>query len=59
MSYPPMNPFHGGNTGSNPVGDADKTKCLAKLHPVAVAGIRQIYGNHGVLSEASVTATYE
>jgi hypothetical protein len=24
-------PFHGGNTGSNPVGDANKTKRLAKI----------------------------
>jgi hypothetical protein len=29
------------------------------LHPVTVARIRQIYGNHVVLWEASVMATYE
>jgi len=28
ISYELLSPFHGGNTGSNPVGDAIKTKQL-------------------------------
>ncbi len=28
LAWPRTSPFHGGNTGSNPVGDANKTKCI-------------------------------
>src|SRR5580692_7888441 len=28
LAWPRTSPFHGGNTGSNPVGDANKTKDL-------------------------------
>ena len=34
MGYGPLGPFHGGNTGSNPVGDANKTKHLAKISKI-------------------------
>ncbi len=31
MGYGPSGPFHGGNTGSNPVGDANKINNLAMI----------------------------
>jgi len=33
VSYEIAVPFHGDNTGSNPVGDANKTKELAEVSP--------------------------
>ena len=30
LAWPRTSPFHGGNTGSNPVGDANKIKNLLK-----------------------------
>jgi len=32
----PKRPFHGDNTGSNPVGDANKIKNLEKIEPISV-----------------------
>ena len=37
-------PSHGGNTGSNPVGDASKINILERNRPAEWGGIRQIYG---------------
>ena len=31
LAWPRTSPFHGGNTGSNPVGDANKIKISAKI----------------------------
>jgi hypothetical protein len=31
LAWPRTSPFHGGNTGSNPVGDANNSKDLQKL----------------------------
>src|SRR5215467_5828842 len=31
LARPRTSPFHGGNTGSNPVGDANKTRATRKL----------------------------
>jgi hypothetical protein len=33
LARPRTPPFHGDNTGSNPVGDANKTKNLEKIEP--------------------------
>ena len=32
LAWPRTSPFHGGNTGSNPVGDANKIKDLLETH---------------------------
>src|ERR1700758_5155076 len=36
VTYRKLRPFHGGNTGSNPVGDANKTKDLLESGHFAV-----------------------
>jgi hypothetical protein len=33
LAWPRTSPFHGGNTGSNPVGDANKIKNLLRSRP--------------------------
>src|SRR5580698_1363605 len=35
LARPRTPPFHGDNTGSNPVGDANKTQDLEKIEPIS------------------------
>jgi len=41
--YPFFRDFHGGNTGSNPVGDANKIKDLSCMSVTKIFRVRQAY----------------
>src|SRR6266699_6410543 len=52
LAWPRTSPFHGGNTGSNPVGDASLITKLSKKHDSAASSVSRPCGGHVTQQEA-------